>query len=304
MMIRRTVSPVRKDGAPTGAGLADGGEAEGFEGSQPQSVTAQAGPARSSTRRGIFSRRARNQQGFTIVEVLVALLILLLVGTVAVQFAVSAIHTSYQQQQRATAITLSTSGTEKVRSRIRGISGDSYLASITAGTTEAQAQQAFNALAADGVVASGDGQLAWSDGTAPASGSIAYSAVDTTSKDVTNGTEFNVYTTVLKCYRIVSGGSSANQAACSAIDTSTMGTPEYVDSANGTSDELKAAMTDPTKCAKGAFKLGSVTYEPMLRVTVAVEWQYGGLGSSGSKEVYATSEYLDCSGETNIVVKK
>lgn len=265
--------------------------------------TASAGCGASSRLRGAFARRRRNQQGFTIVEVLVALLILLLVGTVAVQFAVSAIHTSYQQQQRATAMTLSTSGMEKVRSRIRGMSGDSYLASITAGTTEDQAKAAYDALKKDDVVRDGDFQLAWSDGTAPASGSIAYSAVDTTSSSQTNGTEFNVYTVVGKCYRVVSGSSSSNSAACSAIDTSTMGTPEYVDADNGTTAELTSALTDPTKSAKGPFKLGGLTYEPMLRVTVAVEWQFGGFGSSGEKEVYATSEYLDCSPEVDIIIK-
>ena len=295
MMIRRTLSSARQDDASSRDDCAAGEAAV--------TCTASAGCGASSRLRGAFARRRRNQQGFTIVEVLVALLILLLVGTVAVQFAVSAIHTSYQQQQRATAMTLSTSGMEKVRSRIRGMSGDSYLASITAGTTEDQAKAAYDALKKDDVVRDGDFQLAWSDGTAPASGSIAYSAVDTTSSSQTNGTEFNVYTVVGKCYRVVSGSSSSNSAACSAIDTSTMGTPEYVDADNGTTAELTSALTDPTKSAKGPFKLGGLTYEPMLRVTVAVEWQFGGFGSSGEKEVYATSEYLDCSPEVDIIIK-
>ena len=301
MMIRRILSSVRQDEASSEDDCVAREAAVACGAPQPQATMKR--NSASARFRGALARHRRNQQGFTIVEVLVALLILLLVGTVAVQFAVSAIHTSYQQQQRATAMTLSTSGMEKVRSRIRGMSGDSYLASITAGTTKDQATQAYNALKADDVVRDGDFQLAWSDGTAPASGSIAYSAVDTTSSADTNGTEFKVYTVVGKCYRIAKGNSSSNNAACSAIDTSSMGIPEYVDCDNGTSDELTAAITDPTKCAKGAFKLGSATYEPMLRVTVAVEWQFGGFGSSGEKEVYATSEYLDCSPEVDIIVK-
>lgn len=301
MMIRRILSSIRQDEASSEDDCVAQEAADACGAPQPHMVMTRNGA--SARFRGALARHRHNQQGFTIVEVLVALLILLLVGTVAVQFAVSAIHTSYQQQQRATAMTLSTSGMEKVRSRIRGMSGDSYLASITAGTTEAQAKQAYEALKKDDVVRDGDLQLAWSDGTAPASGSIAYSAVDTTSSSETNGTEFNVYTVVGKCYRVVSGSSSSNNAACSAIDTSSMGTPEYVDASNGTSAELTSALTDPTKCAKGAFKLGSLTYEPLLRVTVAVEWQFGGFGSSGEKEVYATSEYLDCSPEVDIIIK-
>ena len=104
-MIRRILSSVRQDEASSEDDCVAREAAVACGAPQPQATMKR--NSASARFRGALARHRRNQQGFTIVEVLVALLILLLVGTVAVQFAVSAIHTSYQQQQRATAMTLS-----------------------------------------------------------------------------------------------------------------------------------------------------------------------------------------------------
>ena len=61
-------------------------------------------------RRGEWRLPRRGQKGFTIVEVLVALLILLATATMTAQLSIQAIHTSYSQQQRSTAMTLSPPG--------------------------------------------------------------------------------------------------------------------------------------------------------------------------------------------------
>ena len=82
-------------------------------------------------RRGEWRLPRRGQKGFTIVEVLVALLILLATATMTAQLSIQAIHTSYSQQQRSTAMTLSLAGMEQVRSTVRGISGSEYFASLT-----------------------------------------------------------------------------------------------------------------------------------------------------------------------------
>lgn len=247
----------------------------------------------------------RGQKGFTIVEVLVALLILLMVGTVAAQFAVRAIHTSYEQQQRVTATTLATSGMEKVRSRIRGVSGSSYLASITAGMSQSDAEAAYAAAKDLGVVSDGDFQLAYSTTSTVPGGTATIAPVD--ASNTVNGTPFTVYTVVGKCYR------KNTSAQCLAVDPAAFSSPEYLasgvasggSSSSSSSDvkltdaslpDLTTALSDPTVQADYPFKAGADVYTPMLRVTVVVSWTYG--SSPSTPQVYATTEYLDCCGET------
>ena len=60
----------------------------------------------------------RGERGFTLVETIVAVLVLSLVGLAAAQFAVTAIRTSYAQQMRSTAVSLGDDGVERVQAQI------------------------------------------------------------------------------------------------------------------------------------------------------------------------------------------
>ena len=62
----------------------------------------------------------RGESGFTLVEVLVAVVVLSITGLAAAQFAIGAIRTSYAQQQRSTAIALGSDGIERMRAQIAG----------------------------------------------------------------------------------------------------------------------------------------------------------------------------------------
>lgn len=60
----------------------------------------------------------RGESGFTLVEVLVAIVVLSITGLAAAQFAITAIRTSYAQQQRSAAIALGSDGIERMRAQI------------------------------------------------------------------------------------------------------------------------------------------------------------------------------------------
>ena len=63
----------------------------------------------------------RGESGFTLVEVLVAIVVLSITGLAAAQFAITASRTSYAQQQRSTAVSLGDDGMERMRAQIANV---------------------------------------------------------------------------------------------------------------------------------------------------------------------------------------
>ena len=71
--------------------------------------------------------------GFTLVEVLVAIVVLSITGLAAAQFAITAIRTSYAQQQRSTAVSLGDDGMERMRAQIANVDANQYLDELIKG---------------------------------------------------------------------------------------------------------------------------------------------------------------------------
>lgn len=278
-------------------------------------------------RRGEWRLPRRGQKGFTIVEVLVALLILLATATMTAQLSIQAIHTSYSQQQRSTAMTLSLAGMEQVRSTVRGISGSEYFASLTKYYDESSSESVAKKLNEYGVLQidgdfsdlKGDMSVVYAESAADTSG-VSDPLVPSTVLNK-NGTDYTINTAIGKCYRrqdknggtsttspgtLPGGGSGAN-IVCLAWNSisenaATVGAT-YLDpdlqSAYG--NTLETDIKSATACPKGAFLLGNYIYSPMLRVTVAIEWK-SGVTRSGKPQLYATTEYLDSQADTSLVI--
>ncbi|MFR2313723.1 MAG: prepilin-type N-terminal cleavage/methylation domain-containing protein [Bifidobacterium sp.] len=75
----------------------------------------------------------RGESGFTLVEVLVAIVVLSITGLAAAQFAITAIRTSYAQQQRSTAVSLGDDGMERMRAQIANVDANQYLDELIKG---------------------------------------------------------------------------------------------------------------------------------------------------------------------------
>ena len=67
------------------------------------------------------------------VEVLVAIVVLSITGLAAAQFAITAIRTSYAQQQRSTAVSLGDDGMERMRAQIANVDANQYLDELIKG---------------------------------------------------------------------------------------------------------------------------------------------------------------------------
>lgn len=78
---------------------------------------------------------SRGQRGFTLVEVIVAIVILTGVGLAAAQFAITAIRSSTANQQRSEAVSVSASALEDVRGKVGTQSGTVDVVSAIAGAS-------------------------------------------------------------------------------------------------------------------------------------------------------------------------
>ena len=148
----------------------------------------------------------RGERGFTLVETIVAVLVLSLVGLAAAQFAVTAIRTSYAQQMRSTAVSLGDDGVERVQAQIASVNSDSYFDELTKGMGESRVDDAYTALqkagafTSNGAVTTQLKDLGWA-ATADSSDTYIHPARTTTGKDFKQS-EFTVYTVVEKAYRL------------------------------------------------------------------------------------------------------
>ena len=238
----------------------------------------------------------RGERGFTLVETIVAVMVLSMVGLAAAQFAVTAIRTSYAQQMRSTAVSLGDDGMERVRAQIASVSSDSYFDELTKGMGESDVDNAYTALekagafTVNGTVATQTKDLGWA-ATADGSGKIIHPARVTTGKDFKQS-KFNVYTVVEKAYRL-SGTMQVKTA-------SEWGLPDHgLDYVNG--GDASSDVWTPTKSVTKAFKSGSAnTYVPVIRVIVGVTWPDN--QTKNKTCIYTTSTVLDVNTDWKLIV--
>lgn len=109
----------------------------------------------------------RGESGFTLVEVLVAIVVLSITGLAAAQFAITAIRTSYAQQQRSTAVSLGDDGMERMRAQIANVDANQYLDELIKGMGETSVTAAQKNLSDVGAIASQLADLSYTSSPDP-----------------------------------------------------------------------------------------------------------------------------------------
>lgn len=144
----------------------------------------------------------RGESGFTLVEVLVAIVVLSITGLAAAQFAITAIRTSYAQQQRSAAIALGSDGIERMRAQIADHTSapSSYYTDLLPGMGVDDVKKAHANLTAVGAITSQFSDLE-ATATPDADTSKYIQPVRTTTGKDAKHTTYTVNTVIEKCYR-------------------------------------------------------------------------------------------------------
>ncbi len=234
----------------------------------------------------------RGEAGFTLVEVLVAVVVLSVTGLAAAQFAITAIHTSYAQQQRSTAVSLGSDGIERMRAQIADDKSKpaQYYVDLLAGMGVDGVNQAQANLAAVGAISSQPSDLAATDTPDTDAGKYIQPVRATTGKDAKQ-TKYTVNTVVEKCYRL-SGTMDCKTASALGISGGSS-----IAGLDGTEDSsLKSAILSRNSIPTKGFIYESKTYMPMVRVVVGVTWK-DGMNNGKTTAVYTTNELLNVVGD-------
>ena len=233
----------------------------------------------------------RGESGFTLVEVLVAVVVLSVTGLAAAQFAITAIHTSYAQQQRSTAVSLGSDGIERMRAQIADDTSKpgQYYADLLAGMGVDGVNQAQANLAAVGALSSQPSDLAATDTPDTDAGKYIQPVRVTTGKD-SKQTTYTVNTVVEKCYRLSGTMDCKTASALGVSGGSSIAGLDGVEDAS-----LKSAILSRNSIPTKGFIYESKTYMPMVRVVVGVTWKDG--MNNGKTAVYTTNELLNVVGD-------
>ena len=151
------------------------------------------------------------------------------------------------------------------------------------------ALQKAGAFTSNGAVTTQLKELGWA-ATADSSDTYIHPARTTTGKDFKQS-EFTVYTVVEKAYRL-SGTMQVKTA-------SAWGLPNHgLDYVNG--GDASGDVWTPTKPVTKAFKSGSSTYVPVIRVVVGVTWPDN--LTKNKTCIYTTSMVLDVNADWKLIV--
>ena len=135
----------------------------------------------------------RGESGFTLVEVLVAIVVLSITGLAAAQFAITAIRTSYAQQQRSTAVSLGDDGMERMRAQIANVDANQYLDELIKGMGETSVTAAQKNLSDVGAITSQLADLSYTSSPDPDKSKYIQPVRATAGKDAKH-TEYTVNT--------------------------------------------------------------------------------------------------------------
>lgn len=235
----------------------------------------------------------RGESGFTLVEVLVAIVVLSITGLAAAQFAITAIRTSYAQQQRSTAVSLGDDGMERMRAQIANVDANQYLDELIKGMGETSVTAAQKNLSDVGAITSQLADLSYTSSPDPDKSKYIQPVRATAGKDAKH-TEYTVNTVVERCFR-ASGEISCKTASQLGISRSSATSYTANTSTSATADIL-----DPGKTVSGAFTFGAHTYMPMIRVVVGVTWDDN--MHQGKTCLYTTSELLDIGVDNKLII--
>ncbi len=234
-------------------------------------------------RKKLLSRmRGRGETGFTLIEVIVAVVILTIVGMTAAQFAVRSLVTSREMQQRAAAASLAQDQLEKLQSQISSnaeTSGhaqsyfNAFVKNISKGGYE-QVNSDLESVLPDFQNAVG-GISVYNSGTIES----GVPAVKTIRK---SDTDYTLYTVVAKCFR-----SSDSMTLLTSMPS---GTYTYLDKKKSVTDNVLNSSED---YVEGRFSdSNGKTYYPMLRLTVFAKWHNN---SKSNDCIYSVTKLIDLS---------
>ena len=226
-------------------------------------------------------KRWRNEQGFTLIEVIVSIALVLVAGLAAAQFTITAIHTSQAQQQRAAAVSIANGSLEQAEALLGSSKAQEYAAILMKGVTESNSKAAWKVVTDLGAVSDEDMDLLYQPASAADPEDSGIKVKRTATPEESRSSTFTVYTVLGKCYR------KQGTAACKSA--SALGLP--TGGLRFGSTDVSSQVWSNTVMPPARFNDGTTTYIPMLRVMVAVTWP--DVGSSTRTCVYATSRLID-----------
>lgn len=238
-------------------------------------------------RKKLLSRmRVRSESGFTLIEVIVAVVILTVVGMTAANFAVRSLVTSREMQQRAAAASLAQDQLEKLQSQISSnaeTSGhaqsyfNAFVKNISVGGYN-QVNSDLGSVLPDFQNAVG-GISVYNNGTIES----GVPAVKTIRK---SDTDYTLYTVVAKCFR-----SSDSMTLLTSMPS---GTYTYLDKKTSVDDSVDdSVLNSPKAYVEGRFSdSNGKTYYPMLRLTVFAKWHNN---SKSNDCIYSVTKLIDLS---------
>lgn len=229
--------------------------------------------------------RVRSESGFTLIEVVVAVVLLLIIGLSAGNFAIQAVKASRDAQQRAIAVSIAQEHIEKLSVQI--INQDKYektdetskrsetlFNALTKGISKTDSENAEKALKGYGV--DYDKLVSGLTSYNESPDSSAVKAIDESYER--SSTQYTAYTIISKC-AVLSGDSDCKKVTGTSYS--------YDDGTSAGSD-----LNDQKTYVKGRFTDGTYYYGPMLRATVVVVWKNFSWGSD-IKSVYSVSKVFD-----------
>jgi len=197
--------------------------------------------------------RADRDTGFTLIEVVIAIVILGALSTASLSIYMHSMNSASTQQRHDIAITIANQALEKVNAWSTAIDPASGISSLYTGRTQTRVQQYWDANV--GVAGVAQTYPVW-DTRSPA---VAEGlAIEPTDPMEYNGTEFTVETLIGTCYQLKAGGDCAR-----------------IPGWNGYPLAISAAH--------------SAAYTPLTRVIVIVRWTAGDSCADGSCEYHAAT---------------
>lgn len=236
-------------------------------------------------RKKLLSRmRVRSESGFTLIEVIVAVVILTVVGMTAANFAVRSLVTSREMQQRAAAASLAQDQLEKLQSQISSNAetfghAQSYFNAFVKNISKGGYEQVNSDLKGSVLP---DFQNAVGGISVYNNGTIDESGVPSVEKIRKSDTDYTLYAVVAKCFR-----SSDSMTLLTSMPS---GTYTYLDKKTSVDDK---ALNSPADYVEGRFSDSSgKTYYPMLRLTVFAKWHNN---SKSNDCIYSVTKLIDLS---------
>lgn len=145
----------------------------------------------------VASRHSRlgSDRGFTMIEVLAAIVILGIVTTAATLFSIQALQATETQQRRQVAVAIATEAMEAVNSRVATVEAGTGVSYLLGGRNQTLVTNAWTANSA--VVGVAQTYAAWDPGAA----STASPRIPLTGTETRNGTIYSVTTLIGWCYQ-------------------------------------------------------------------------------------------------------